>query len=117
MQTADLKKFLDRNLPIEVDLSTVPSAGRHSGKMVKFWPFKFGGILIYGEVPGVKRLPNHWLIVPMSVLAKLCSAPLDKIKEHLDAATDLGLFESVEIYAGVALIKVAKTPWEMGLLD
>lgn len=112
-----VKQFLDRHDP-QYDLDSVTRGNYGNGVMTKFWPYKLAGLLIFGETPGVRKLPGHLILAPMPVLAKICPAPdMDRVRQHLASAVDAGLFDSVEFYSNHALIAVPYTAWELGVLD
>jgi hypothetical protein len=111
-----LHKFIDNNHD-GYHLDQVRQGQYGKGQLTKFWPYKLAGILVYGEVAGVRKLPGRLILAPLPVVYKICPTKQEKIREHLAAAVDLGLFEAIEFYSNHALITVAETPWETGQLD
>lgn len=118
MDKAAIHKLIAR---AEADTEAGPKLKRngiHGGpRMTPYWPYKLAGVIIYGELPGLKKLPGHVILAPLSVLAQVCPIKREIIKEYLQEAVEIGMFVAVEYYANAAIITVAKTPWELNLLD
>lgn len=116
MSIAKVKHFLDHH-QIDYNVEDV-RLGKLGPKLhTAFWPYKMAAILVFGEVPGIRKLPGHLILAPVPVLCRLCPDKIENVKKHIEAAVAIGLFDAVEYYSGHALITVPATAWELGVLD
>jgi hypothetical protein len=71
-------------------------------------PYKLLTLLLYGKVPGVRRLGSGHILVQTTELATYMRVSNDRLRTYAEKLMDWGCLEDVELNQGTMFITLAK---------
>jgi hypothetical protein len=89
---------------------------RKVGKRGPTLPYRLLALLLYGRVPGLKRLGHGKVLIKTPELADYLRTGNDRLRSYTEKLMDWGVIEDVELYTGIMIVHLAM-PHGMGELD
>lgn len=77
------------------------------GKFKKFWPFRIGMVLLYGDVPGLKRVSPTKILLQTGEFAAHLGIDYQKLKHYLSDLEELMLLDELDIGRGHCFLTLA----------
>jgi hypothetical protein len=86
---------------------------RRVGQRGPTLPYRLLALLLYGRVPGIKRMGHGRVLVETTQLADYLKTSNDRLRNYTEKLADWGVIEDVEMYTGTMIVYLAM-PHGMG---
>lgn len=85
----------------------MPKSLPTEGKFQRFWPFRVGMVLLYGQVPGLQRVTDTRILLQTGEFAAHLGLDSQKLKRYLQDLEDLMLLDDLDVRHGHCILTLA----------